>query len=131
MTNLQLIHCPQLPAPAGHYAHATVHAGTVYVAGLLPITLAGPLPANAPFDAQAQAVLDNLVHVLHASGSRLDLLLRCTCYITDIDLWPRFNAIYAERLGPHRPARTVVPVAQLHYGYSLEVDAIAAVMARG
>jgi enamine deaminase RidA (YjgF/YER057c/UK114 family) len=30
-------------------------------------------------------------------------------------------------LGEHRPARTVVPVAGLHYGYLVEMDAIAVV----
>jgi enamine deaminase RidA (YjgF/YER057c/UK114 family) len=29
-------------------------------------------------------------------------------------------------MGDHRPARTVVPVTQLHYGYLVEMDAIAA-----
>ena len=33
---------------------------------------------------------------------------------------------HAEKLGAHKPARTVVPVAQLHYGYLVEMDAIAA-----
>jgi enamine deaminase RidA (YjgF/YER057c/UK114 family) len=49
-------------------------------------------------------------------------------YIADIAHWPAFNTIYAEMMGGHRPARTVVPVPQLHYGYLVEMDAIAAVM---
>lgn len=36
-----------------------------------------------------------------------------------------FNAIYAEVMGAVRPARTVVPVPELHYGYLVEVDAVA------
>ena len=39
----------------------------------------------------------------------------------------RGDAIYAEFLGSHRPARTVAPVAGLHYGYLVEMDVIAAV----
>jgi 2-iminobutanoate/2-iminopropanoate deaminase len=39
---------------------------------------------------------------------------------------PAFNKVYAERLGEHKPARTVVPVPQLHYGYLVEMDVIAA-----
>jgi 2-iminobutanoate/2-iminopropanoate deaminase len=74
-------------------------------------------------------VLDNLAHVLAAAGSDLAHVLRCTVYITDIALWPRFNAAYAARFGAHRPARTVVPVPALHYGYAIELDAIAAVKA--
>jgi enamine deaminase RidA (YjgF/YER057c/UK114 family) len=65
--------------------------------------------------------------ILAVAGSGLDQVLKATVYISDISHWPAFNAIYAEKLGDHKPARTVVPVAQLHYGYLVEMDAIAAV----
>jgi enamine deaminase RidA (YjgF/YER057c/UK114 family) len=56
-------------------------------------------------------------------------VLKATVYIADAAHWPAFNAVYAERFGAHRPARTVVPVAGLHYGYLVEMDAIAALRA--
>jgi enamine deaminase RidA (YjgF/YER057c/UK114 family) len=65
--------------------------------------------------------------ILLEAGSGIDLILKSTVYIADISHWPAFNAIYAEKLGAHKPARTVVPVAALHYGYLVEMDAIAAV----
>jgi 2-iminobutanoate/2-iminopropanoate deaminase len=37
------------------------------------------------------------------------------------------NAVYAEFFAAHKPARTVVPVAGLHFGYLVEMDVIAAV----
>ena len=46
-------------------------------------------------------------------------------HIVGVKNWPRFNALYAETMGDSKPARTVVPVAELHYGYLVEVDAIA------
>jgi len=33
-------------------------------------------------------------------------------------------------MGTHRPARTVVPVAALHYGYLVEMDVVAALEER-
>ena len=59
-------------------------------------------------------------------GQRRERILRATVYIADVAHWPAFNAIYAEMLGAHKPARTVVPVPELHYGYLVEMDAIAA-----
>lgn len=114
-----------MAAPGGHYSHVVVHAGLAYVSGQLPIGPGGPLPADAPFAVQAGQVLDNLAAALAAAGSGLDRVLRCTVYVTDIADWPAFNALYAERFGAVRPARTVVPVPVLHYGYRLELDAIA------
>lgn len=60
-------------------------------------------------------------------GAASTKLLTVTIYITDLAHWPRVNAAYAEVLGAHRPARTVVPVAALHHGYLIELTATGAV----
>jgi len=114
------------PTARGHYSQAMVHGGVVYVAGQLPIVPGDPEAKLASFDEQARRVLDNVIAILEASGSGADLVLKSTVYITDVACWPAFNAIYAEKFGAHKPARTVVPVAALHYGYLVEMDAIAA-----
>jgi reactive intermediate/imine deaminase len=115
------------PAARGHYSQAIVHAGLVYVAGQLPVVPDQPERKLADFEAQARQVIANVIAIVEAAGSSRDRILRATVYIADVAHWPAFNAIYAEMLGSHRPARTVVPVAQLHYGYLVEMDAIAAV----
>ena len=114
------------PAAAGHYSQAIVHGGIAYIAGQLPIVPAEPGRKLADFDSQARQVIANVIAIVEAAGSSRELILRTTVYITDIGHWPSFNAVYAEMLGAHQPARTVVPVAQLHYGYLVEMDAIAA-----
>ena len=115
------------PAARGHYSQAIVHAGLVYVAGQLPLVPGQPERQHADFESQARQVIANVIAIVEAAGSSRDRILRTTVYIADVAHWPAFNAIYAEVLGSHRPARTVVPVAQLHYGYLVEMDAIAAV----
>ena len=114
------------PAARGHYSQAVVHAGLVYVAGQLPLVPGASEARLEGFERQAEQVLDNVQAILEASGSSLARVLKATVYIADIAQWPRFNEIYARRMGAHRPARTVVPVAGLHYGYLVEMDVIAA-----
>ena len=114
------------PAARGHYSQAIVHAGLVYVAGQLPIVPAEPDRKLPGFEAQAEQVIANVLAILEAAGSSGGRILKATVYITDVAHWPAFNAIYARLLGAHRPARTVVPVAQLHYGYLVEMDVVAA-----
>jgi 2-iminobutanoate/2-iminopropanoate deaminase len=114
------------PAAAGHYSQAIVHDGLVYVAGQLPIVPSDPKRRLEAFDEQAEQVISNVIAIVEAAGGSVDRVLRATVYIADIAHWPAFNAIYARRFGAHRPARTVVPVSQLHYGYLVEMDAIAA-----
>ena len=128
---MDTISTPFAPAARGHYSQAVVHGGLVFVAGQLPIVPDDPERRLVDFEAQANQVITNVLAILQAAGSSADTILRATVYIADIAHWPAFNRIYAERLGAHRPARTVVPVAQLHYGYLVEMDVIAAVRDSG
>jgi len=114
------------PTPAGHYSQALVHNGCVYVAGQLPIVPGQKAHHVGTIEEQTAQVFANVGAVLRAAGSDLDRLLSVTVYVSDMELWGRFNAAYAALMGDHRPARAVVPVNALHYGYHIEVQAIAA-----
>lgn len=117
-----------LPAPAGHYSPAVVSGGFVFVSGQLPVDPAtGRAMADASVEEQTRRVLANVAAILDAAGSSMDRVVRATVYVSDVAFWPRFNAVYAEVMGDHRPARTVVPVPGLHHGVAVEVDMIAEV----
>ena len=114
-----------LAAPGGHYSHAVSAGGFVFVAGQLPVEPGGKRLSDAPFEAQVRQVLANVGAALRAAGSSIDKLVQVRVYITDIELWPAFNQLYVEWAGAARPARAVVPVPQLHYGFLIEVEATA------
>ncbi len=114
------------PAPAGHYVQATVCGGLVYVSGQLPVRPDGTHAPEATFDDQARRALDNLLAIVEAAGSSPERILKITAYIVGVENWPEFNAIYAATLGDIKPARVVVPVPELHYGYLVEIEAVAA-----
>jgi reactive intermediate/imine deaminase len=114
-----------MAAPGGHYSHAVAAGGLVFVSGQLPIAPDGTKLADAAFEAQVRQVLDNVARALAAAGSSIDKLVQVRVYVTDIASWPEFNAIYAQWAGNARPARAVVPVPQLHYGFKIEVEAVA------
>jgi 2-iminobutanoate/2-iminopropanoate deaminase len=68
-----------------------------------------------------------LAEILKAANSHLDRVVKITVYISDIQLWDRVNAVYARVFEDHRPARAVVPTKDLHFGFQVEIEAIAAV----
>lgn len=117
----------QAPLPAGHYVQATVCGGMVHVSGQLPVRPDGSHAPEASFQDQARQALDNLLAVVRAAGSSPERLLKVTAYIVGVENWSQFNLVYAEALGDIKPARAVVPVPELHYGYLVEIDAVAAV----
>jgi 2-iminobutanoate/2-iminopropanoate deaminase len=123
---MQVIETRDAPTAAGHYSQAIVHNGVVYVAGQLPID---PKDKNRPvgsIEEQTERTLRNVEAILVAAGSGLDRVLQMTIYISDIELWGGVNTAYARVMGSHKPARAVVPVNDLHYGYQIEIQAIAA-----
>ena len=71
--------------------------------------------------------MTNLQQILKASGSDLKKTLKATICISDIALWDRVNSVYARFFGEHRPARVVVPTRELHFGFQIEIEAIAIV----
>ena len=117
----------QAPTPAGHYVQATVCGNVVYASGQLPLRPDGGHYPGASFEDQARQALANLFAVIEAAGGSADRIVKVTAYIVGVEHWPRFNAIYAAAFGQARPARTVVPVSELHHGYLVEVDAIATI----
>jgi 2-iminobutanoate/2-iminopropanoate deaminase len=124
---MQSIETRDAPAAGGHYSQAVVHNGVVYVAGQLPIKPGSSERHVGSIEEQTEQTLRNVEAILNAAGSGLDRVLQMTIYVSDIELWGGVNTVYARVMGAHRPARAVVPVKDLHYGYQIEIQAIAAV----
>ena len=114
-----------MAAPGGHYSHAVAANGFVFVAGQLPIAPGGRKLNEEPFEAQARQALANVAAALAGAGSGISRLVQVRVYVTEMESWPAFNKIFAEWAGTIRPARAVVPVPVLHYGFQVEVEAIA------
>ena len=117
---------PNAPAPAGHYSQAVVHNGLVYVAGQLPIDPKTGEKKLGSIEEQTEQTLNNVRAILQAAGSDLSRVLKMTVYVSEIGLWGKVNEVYARVMGDHRPARAVVPVKDLHHGFQIEIEAIAA-----
>ncbi len=69
--------------------------------------------------------MSNLRTVLEEAGSSLDLVVKAMVFLTDMDDFAAFKAIYEEFLGDSRPARSCVAVSQLPAGVRVEVEVIA------
>ena len=115
-----------LAAPGGHYSHAIRFGELVFTSGQLGIRPDGSHTSELAFEDQVRQALSNRLAALQAAGAHASDILKVTAYIVGVENWPRFNAVYAEVMGDVRPTRSVVPVPELHYGYLIEVEAIAA-----
>ena len=114
------------PAPVGPYSQAIRAGGLLFASGQIPLDPATAKIVTGEIEVEARQVLANLAAVLEAGGSGMDRVVKATVYLTDLSLFPRVNAIYAEsfRALP-APARVTVGVASLPLGARVEIDAIA------
>ncbi len=122
---MNIIDSSQMPKSNGHYSMCIEHNGTLYTAGQLPID---PETEAIPesIEDQTQLVLEKIETIIQAAGSSKDQIIQMRLYVSDISLWSRINAVYAEFFGDHKPVRAVIPTRELHYGCLIEVEALAA-----
>ncbi|AJY76807.1 RidA family protein [Paenibacillus beijingensis] len=109
----------------GHYAPATKAGNLICISGQLPIN---PYTGEKCIDGikeQTQQVLLNIDAVLKAAGANKNDVMKMTIYIADISYWSEVNEMYAKFFGEHKPARAIVPTTDLHYGFQIEIEAIA------
>jgi reactive intermediate/imine deaminase len=125
MSDSVFVNPAELSKPGGHYSHGTIANGFVFVSGQLPIAEDGRKLDDQDFAEQTRQVLANVEAVLEACGSSVDRLVQVRVYIDDLAHWPEFNTIYAAWIGECRPSRAVVPTGPLHYGFKVEVEAVA------
>ena len=123
---IESVRTENAPAPGGHYSQAVVHNGVVYVSGQLSIDPKTGERKLGSIEEQTEQVLQNVAAILKAANSDLSRVLKMTVYVADIDLWGAVNEVYSRVMGEHRPARAVVPTGALHYGFLIEVEAVAA-----
>jgi 2-iminobutanoate/2-iminopropanoate deaminase len=124
---IQKVYTPEAPEPAGHYSQAVVANGMVFISGQLPIVPGTGEKISGTIEDQALQVLKNIEAVAVAAGSNKSKIVKVTVYISDISMWGDVNKVYSGFFVSHKPARVVVPVKDLHFGFKIEMDAIAAI----
>ncbi|HKJ25588.1 MAG TPA: RidA family protein [Myxococcota bacterium] len=120
------IRTPNAPDPVGPYSQAVRSGPFIFASGQIPLDPASGRIVDGEIEDQTRRVLENLSAVLVAGGASLGDVVRTTVYVTDLSLFPRINAVYAEFFaGEPAPARATVQVAALPLGAHVEIDAIA------
>ena len=114
----------------GPYSQAVRAGGLVFTAGQPGIDPATGQVAGDTFEAQARQAFANLCAVLEDAGSRLERVVKVTCYVADPGAFGTLNALFAEYFPSSPPVRST-PVIALPRGLLFSIDAIAVVEAAG
>ncbi|MBB5773403.1 RidA family protein [Nonomuraea jabiensis] len=107
------------PAP---YSSARRAGELLFVSGQLGYLPDGRLAEGLA--AQARQALANLEEVLAAHGLSRDDVVKCQVFLSSIEDWSDFNAVYKEHFNRPYPARSALGV-RLHPGVLVEIEAVA------
>ena len=127
MSELKRVHTDHAPAAIGPYSQAIVTDGWVFCSGQIPLDPETGQMLEGDVTAQTHLVLNNLRQVLEAAGSSMDLVVKTTCFLSDMNNFAAMNEVYAEHFGDHRPARAAVQAAALPKFCDVEIECVARV----
>jgi 2-iminobutanoate/2-iminopropanoate deaminase len=120
----KVIHPPEFPQGAP-YSPGILVDGTLYVSGQAGQDLKTRQLA-ADFEGEVKTTLATIGLVLKAAGMDFKDVVSVNVYLTDMDLFPRMNAIYTTVFPEPRPARTTVGVTKLPAaGAHVEISVVA------
>ena len=122
---MKLINDPNSPAAIGPYSHAVISGNMLFTSGQIPIN---PLTSSLVEDeikTQTDQVFNNILSILESQSLSLENVVKTTVFLKDMNEFKDFNAVYEQRFGSHKPARSTIEVASLPLGSRVEIEAIA------
>jgi 2-iminobutanoate/2-iminopropanoate deaminase len=119
----QLIQPANGAPPGGAYSPGVRAGDFVFVSGQGPIDPASGQVVGATIEEQTTRTLENVKLILEAAGATMADVVKATVILSDMSLFPRYNAVYATYFPDPKPARTTSASDLL--GRLVEIDVIA------
>jgi len=119
-----VIASPDTPKAIGPYSQAIQYGDIVFLSGQIPIDPKTNNVLKGTIEEQTKLVLENLKAVIAASGMTMKNVLKTSCFLKNMDDFPKFNAVYATFFTENPPARETVEVARLPRDVLVEISCI-------
>ena len=75
-------------------------------------------------EVQTKRVLENVKAIIEAAGFQLENVVKCSCFLSNMEDFVRFNSVYESYFGASAPARETVEVSRLPKDVQVEVSSI-------
>jgi 2-iminobutanoate/2-iminopropanoate deaminase len=101
------------PTPIGPYNHIAKVENLITIGGVAGIDPETGEVAGADVGAQTRQILKNMSVLLTSANSDLQHVIHVNVFLLHMSDFEEMNRAYAECMGAHRPARTVIGVHEL------------------
>lgn len=104
---------PNTPKPIGPYSHVAKVGSFITIGGTAGVDPATGQLAGTDVRSQTRQILDNFGVMLESAGSDLAHVIHINVFLERMSDFEAMNDAYVDRMGDHRPARTVIGVREL------------------
>lgn len=121
-----IINSSKAPAPVGPYNQSILAGNTLYVSGQIAINQAESILVTDSIEDETHQVMINLSYILAEAGMTFENVVKCSVFVSDMEMYSRINAVYASYFDEDTaPARELVQVANLPKYVNVEISCIA------
>lgn len=109
------------------FSEAVKVDNTLYLSGQVGLVPATQKLIAGGITAESRQTMENISQVITAHGYKLDDVVKCTVFLSNMKDFPSFNSVYKEYFkSEHLPARSTVAVNGLAMDAKVEVECFAA-----
>jgi len=121
----RIVNSTAAPSPVGPYNQAVMVGDILYMSGQIAIDQATGQLVMDTIEAETHQVMKNIGHVLSEAGLRYEDVIKCSVFVSDMEMYARINAVYATYFDEATaPARELVEVANLPKYVNVEISCI-------
>jgi 2-iminobutanoate/2-iminopropanoate deaminase len=113
MPNVETSTPANTPAPIGPYNHVARVDRFITIGGTAGVDPATGQLAGPDVQSQTRQILDSFAVMLASVGSDLAHVVHVNIFLAHMSDFEAMNVAYVEKMGAHRPARTVIGVSEL------------------
>src|SRR5689334_14809383 len=104
---------PNTPEPIGPYNHVAKVGSLITIGATAGVNPATGQLAGDDIRSQTAQILESFSVMLESVGSDLAHIVHVSVFLDRVSDFDGMNAAYVEKMGDHRPARTVIGVHEL------------------
>lgn len=121
--SIKQINTQNAPAAIGPYTQGYIAGDFLFISGQGGLNPTDGSVVEGGIQVQAEQAIQNIKAILEKSGTDLSKVVKVNCYLTDMNDFVAFNAVYANYF-ISKPARTCIAVRQLPLGVLCEIEAV-------
>ena len=119
------IYSIKAPKPIGPYSQCVKSGNIIFISGQIAINPQTNKIITKNISDETKMVMENLKNILKECNCTFENIVKCSIFLSDMNLFEKVNEIYSQYFSKPFPARETIEVRKLPKNVNLEISAIA------